>query len=325
MDSHPMQNHLSCVPVPTQTCTDHQPQSNGAVRNFDPNALDSFPPGYRFQPTDQELIVCYLAKKVHNRALPANKIHEVNLYLYHPEELAGLCGSSREHCMYFFTPRDRKYKNGNRPNRVAGGGYWKATSGDQEIKFGGHLVGAKKALVFYNGNPSEGSKTNWIMHEFVVLENLPQSQERGAKSIKLDDWVLCRIYKRASRKLERERTQDQNDQVQRQVIQSDVQAPHPVPWRTPVSDSAMLSGEDGLPYNENEHLGVDRFSDGNGDFGFVEHMKQILGDAPSQSSIDFAYPDPLIKDGSTSNFQREQQQEVCAVPTLDDDEDKPDQ
>ncbi|XP_028073489.1 TMV resistance protein N-like [Camellia sinensis] len=26
---------------------------------------------------------------------------------------------------YFFTPRDRKYKNGKRPNRAAGDGYWK--------------------------------------------------------------------------------------------------------------------------------------------------------------------------------------------------------
>ncbi|CAL5370986.1 unnamed protein product [Camellia sinensis] len=26
---------------------------------------------------------------------------------------------------YFFTPRDRKYKNGKRPNRAASDGYWK--------------------------------------------------------------------------------------------------------------------------------------------------------------------------------------------------------
>ncbi|KAL1815364.1 hypothetical protein ACET3Z_017938 [Daucus carota] len=38
-----------------------------------------------------------------------------------------------------------------------------------------------------------GSKTNWIMHEYRLLE--PQ---RTKGSSKLDDWVLCRIYKKNS-------------------------------------------------------------------------------------------------------------------------------
>ncbi|KAK2979201.1 hypothetical protein RJ640_027495 [Escallonia rubra] len=180
MEGNSMQSYLSSVPVPTPHCTAYQPQDNGVLSGFDPRALNSFPPGYRFQPTDQELIVHYLARKVQNQALPANKIYEVNLYQYHPEELSGMCGS-RGGCLYFFTQRDRKYKNGSRPNRVASGGYWKATGGDKEIKYGGHVVGTKKALVFYAGNPSNGSKTSWIMHEFLVLNPTKSRQERGAK------------------------------------------------------------------------------------------------------------------------------------------------
>jgi hypothetical protein len=70
---------------------------------------------------------------------------------------------------YFFSPRDRKYPNGVRPNRAAGSGYWKATGTDKPIHgsaTGGSVVGVKKALVFYKGRPPKGAKTNWIMHEY---------------------------------------------------------------------------------------------------------------------------------------------------------------
>ena len=69
---------------------------------------------------------------------------------------------------YFFSPRDRKYPNGIRPNRAAGSGYWKATGTDKPIHDSatGEGVGVKKALVFYKGRPPRGTKTNWIMHEY---------------------------------------------------------------------------------------------------------------------------------------------------------------
>ncbi|XP_027339852.1 NAC domain-containing protein 72-like isoform X2 [Abrus precatorius] len=94
---------------------------------------------------------------------------------------------------YFFSPRDRKYPNGSRPNRVAGSGYWKATGTDKIITTEGRKVGIKKALVFYIGKAPKGTKTNWIMHEYRLLDS---SRKNGGT--KLDDWVLCRIYKKNS-------------------------------------------------------------------------------------------------------------------------------
>jgi hypothetical protein len=69
---------------------------------------------------------------------------------------------------YFFSPRDRKYPNGIRPNRAAGSGYWKATGTDKPIHstVTGESVGVKKALVFYMGRPPKGTKTDWIMQEY---------------------------------------------------------------------------------------------------------------------------------------------------------------
>jgi len=74
---------------------------------------------------------------------------------------------------YFFTPRDRKYPNGSRPNRAAGTGYWKATGADKPIGKP-KPMGIKKALVFYAGKAPRGVKTNWIMHEYR-LANVDRS------------------------------------------------------------------------------------------------------------------------------------------------------
>lgn len=73
---------------------------------------------------------------------------------------------------YFFSPRDRKYPNGSRPNRMAGSGYWKATGTDKVIMGSGkNKLGIKKALVFYVGKAPKGSKTNWIMHEYRLCSD----------------------------------------------------------------------------------------------------------------------------------------------------------
>jgi hypothetical protein len=82
---------------------------------------------------------------------------------------------------YFFSPRDRKYPNGARPNRAATSGYWKATGTDKPIvtSNGAQKVGVKKALVFYGGKPPKGIKTNWIMHEYRLINNNPSSKPPG--------------------------------------------------------------------------------------------------------------------------------------------------
>ncbi|CAN6459177.1 unnamed protein product [Victoria cruziana] len=92
---------------------------------------------------------------------------------------------------FFFSPRDRKYPNGSRPNRAAGSGYWKATGADKPVG-SPKPVGIKKALVFYAGKAPKGEKTDWIMHEYRLAD--VDRSARKKNSLRLDDWVLCRIY-----------------------------------------------------------------------------------------------------------------------------------
>ncbi|GMJ10205.1 hypothetical protein HRI_004689700 [Hibiscus trionum] len=162
------------------------------VQETDPLSQLSLPPGFRFYPTDEELVVQYLCRKVAGHHFSLQVIGEIDLYKFDPWVLPSkaLFGEKE---WYFFSPRDRKYPNGSRPNRVAGSGYWKATGTDKIITSKGRKVGIKKALVFYVGKAPKGTKTNWIMHEYRLIET---SRKNG--SSKLDEWVLCRIYKKKS-------------------------------------------------------------------------------------------------------------------------------
>ncbi|KAM7528955.1 hypothetical protein LguiB_032365 [Lonicera macranthoides] len=89
-----------------------------------------------------------------------------------------------ENKWYFFTPRDRKYKYGTRPNRAAGNGYWKASSIDRCIKYMGQTVGYKKTLVFYEGKSPKGIKTNWIMRE-CRINDAPAHARSSADDLRL--------------------------------------------------------------------------------------------------------------------------------------------
>ncbi|GAV91201.1 NAM domain-containing protein [Cephalotus follicularis] len=163
----------------------------------------NLPPGFRFHPTDEELVVHYLKKKANSAPLPVAIIAEVDLYKFDPWELPAKATFGEQE-WYFFSPRDRKYPNGARPNRAATSGYWKATGTDKPVlTLGGtKKVGVKKALVFYGGKPPKGIKTNWIMHEYRLADektiNKPPGCDFGNRknSLRLDDWVLCRIYKK---------------------------------------------------------------------------------------------------------------------------------
>ncbi|CAL9187772.1 unnamed protein product [Musa hybrid cultivar] len=161
----------------------------------------SLPPGFRFHPTDEELILHYLRNQASSLPCPVSIIAEVDIYKFDPWDLPAKAMFGEQE-WYFFSPRDRKYPNGVRPNRAAASGYWKATGTDKPIhrSGGNEHIGVKKALVFYKGRPPRGRKTNWIMHEYRLAEahhgNTYKPMKFKNASMRLDDWVLCRIYKK---------------------------------------------------------------------------------------------------------------------------------
>nr|XP_043620379.1 NAC transcription factor 29-like [Erigeron canadensis] len=152
---------------------------------------DGLAPGYRFCPTDAELIVCYLKAKIEKDAYPPCRIHEVNIYNHSPDDLAREYRSC-DNKWYFLTPRERQCPKGSRPNRKVGNfGKWKAAQKDAAVlDVKGQEVGRKRSLNFLDEN---GIKTSWLMQEYTTTHpNLPIGT--GPQTM-LSNWVLCKIYK----------------------------------------------------------------------------------------------------------------------------------
>lgn len=152
--------------------------------NLIKNGVLRLPPGFRFHPTDEELVVQYLKRKVLSYPLPASIIPEVDVCKSDPWDLPGDSEQER----YFFSTKEVKYPNGSRSNRATASGYWKATGLDKQIASprSHQTVGMKKTLVFYRGKPPKGCRTDWIMHEYRL--------HTAAKNSPQENWVLCRIF-----------------------------------------------------------------------------------------------------------------------------------
>ncbi|KAL2516076.1 NAC domain-containing protein [Forsythia ovata] len=157
------------------------------------NQLD-LPPGFRFHPTDEELITHYLSKKVLDSNYSAIAIGEVDMNKIEPWELPWRAKIGEKE-WYFFCVRDKKYPTGLRTNRATAAGYWKATGKDREIFRGKTLVGMKKTLVFYKGRAPKGEKSNWVAHEYRLEGKF--SVHNQPKSVK-NDWVISRVFHKTS-------------------------------------------------------------------------------------------------------------------------------
>ncbi|KAL6497675.1 hypothetical protein OROHE_027055 [Orobanche hederae] len=158
---------------------------------------DGVPPGFRFHPTDEELLHFYLKKKLSFQKFEMEVIREMDLNKIEPWELQERCkiGSTPQDEWYFFSHKDRKYPTGSRTNRATGAGFWKATGRDKCIRsssFHHNKIGMRKTLVFYRGRAPHGQKTDWIMHEYRLEEDCDPQPITAVE----DGWVVCRVFKK---------------------------------------------------------------------------------------------------------------------------------
>ncbi|KAG9453131.1 hypothetical protein H6P81_006035 [Aristolochia fimbriata] len=170
------------------------------------NGQARVPPGFRFHPTEEELLNYYLRKKVACEKIDLDVIRDVDLNKLEPWDIQEKCriGSTPQNDWYFFSHKDKKYPTGTRTNRATAAGFWKATGRDKVIYTNFKRIGMRKTLVFYKGRAPHGQKSDWIMHEYRLEDHSADqinSQSNigaagGVESAQEDGWVVCRVFKK---------------------------------------------------------------------------------------------------------------------------------
>ncbi|KAL3818337.1 hypothetical protein ACJIZ3_004242 [Penstemon smallii] len=145
------------------------------------------PAGVRFNPTDEELIMFYLMKKVKGFSLPCDRVVERQLY--------GENGTPWK----IFPQGDKSWNDceGVEKNvvfvisRTAGCGTWEGKSLTQDVtNRSGAVIGQKRAFTFkptkeFKSEAKE--KGRWIMHELSLPEEINNALKND------NHYVICRI------------------------------------------------------------------------------------------------------------------------------------
>ncbi|CAI0625525.1 unnamed protein product [Linum tenue] len=167
--------------------------------------------GFRFLPTDEELVVNYLLSKLIGVPPPSDDyVNDCDLYgdlepweIWH--KFRGLGCEEEEEAdndLYFVTPFKKRTATGLRIDRSVGsnGGTWHGEDSGKEAQTPDGLVSWTLKRFSYRPKKSKGEKnglgptTSWIMHEYCLLDRpIPFLGLDSAAATRL---AVCRIRKK---------------------------------------------------------------------------------------------------------------------------------
>ncbi|KAM3410744.1 hypothetical protein ACQJBY_002774 [Aegilops geniculata] len=165
--------------------------------------MGELPPGYRFYPTEEELVRFYLRHMLDGRrrsdierVIPVADVCSLDPWQL-PEVHRGACAGHGEPWFYFCARQDREARGG-RPSRTTPSGYWKA-AGTPGVVYSaaGRPVGTKKTMVFYRGRAPAGAKTKWKMNEYRAFDDDGADADAAARLQVRSEFSLCRLYTRS--------------------------------------------------------------------------------------------------------------------------------
>ncbi|CAO2202705.1 unnamed protein product [Urochloa humidicola] len=170
--------------------------------------LRQLPPGFRFRPTDVELVVQYLRRKAFGVPLPAAVIPAVpDLYSLDPWDIAADASEGEK---YFFAVRPAGgcgSKSGGGA-RATASGRWKPAGKEKPVVLprpcgsGSLLVGVKRTMTFVPRRKKKAASAaalaaGWVMHEYRLAAPLHKNGCSLAQA--QGEWVVCRVFQRSNR------------------------------------------------------------------------------------------------------------------------------
>ncbi|XP_033137606.1 NAC domain-containing protein 5 [Brassica rapa] len=157
------------------------------------------PVGYRFHPTDEEIVGDYVRPKniESNTSRVDEVMNTVDIYEFDPWELPYKSRiNSTDEVWYFFGCKKDQQNRGERQSRRTKSGFWKKTGVTMDImrKRGNReKIGEKRVFVFqYSkilGGPSK-PKSDWVMHEHVATFLSPDSPNQTMMMMK---YTVCKV------------------------------------------------------------------------------------------------------------------------------------
>ncbi|KAM0869798.1 hypothetical protein ACQ4PT_040441 [Festuca glaucescens] len=154
--------------------------------------------GFRFLPTDKDIVLYYLKRKVLNRRLPVYHTIEErhDIYALDADEITldGNYGDD-ERLGFFFVQKQEAYNNGcyyRTPD-----GYWRIRGRPTGVNHRGRTVAFKTAMDFHRGRPPHGCRTPWSMFEYAL--NPCQGDLLNLAQPWMNTYVVCKVRWRESK------------------------------------------------------------------------------------------------------------------------------
>nr|GMD29950.1 NAC domain-containing protein 90-like [Ipomoea batatas]GMD35016.1 NAC domain-containing protein 90-like [Ipomoea batatas]GMD36726.1 NAC domain-containing protein 90-like [Ipomoea batatas] len=211
--------------------------------------MEDMPVGFRFYPTEEELVSFYLGNKLRGER------PDIGL-------LAGVASYGDDEQWFYFMPGPENIARGGKPNRLTTEGYWKATGCPSLVfSINNRVIGEKRTMVFYTGRAPNGTKTEWKINEYKAVHGAASASAPLSDLELRQEFSLCRLYKKPKCDRAFDRRPLGATAVRRRIAQQ----PPPQPPQDSVQMAAMILPQQDNNPSANEMNGAGNSSPAPGD------------------------------------------------------------